>query len=199
VSIPTDSFYDYLLAQYWGSFVDLKSSFDIVSEDKDVDVSYDVYDSEEEANEGLAETNSSASRRAPRAKASESNKLTDGYSVFVNAAKTIRFHIAEVNGGEITDVILNGNSVTDQIVDGYLVVSDFSEINTLEIKAKPNSGVSDITVNDKINANTIVDVYNLSGAQVMKSVEMGSVSNLNLNSGIYIVRSANAVKKIVIR
>jgi hypothetical protein len=61
------------------------------------------------------------------------------------------------------------------------------------------AGVSDITVNDTINANTIVDVYNLSGAQVIKGVEMGSVSSLNLNTGIYIVRSANAVKKIVIR
>jgi lysyl-tRNA synthetase class II len=188
-----------LLAQYWGSFVDLKASIDIVSEDEDIDVSYDVYDSEEEANEGLAEEDNTAARRAPQAKAADSNSLAGGMSLFVNTAKVVRFHINENNGSEVSQILLNGEDITDQVVNGYFILANFGDINTLEIKAKPNSGVSDITVNDTINANTIVDVYNLSGAQVMNGVEMGSVSSLNLNAGIYIIRSANAVKKIVIR
>jgi hypothetical protein len=53
------------------------------------------------------------------------------------------------------------------------------------------------TVDSKIEANTIVDVYNLSGVAVMRGVEMDSIGNLS--AGIYIVRSANATKKIIIK
>jgi hypothetical protein len=53
------------------------------------------------------------------------------------------------------------------------------------------------TVDSKIDANTIVDVYNLSGVAIMRGIEMGSIGNLS--TGIYIVRSANATKKIIIK
>lgn len=205
VSIPTDSFFDYLLAQYWGSFVDLKCEFDMLQEDDDVEVAFEVFDSEKEAEvevdgEDVDSTAARCARRAP-AKVASSNTLADGVSLFVNAAKTVRFHF-DVNGDkEISQVLLNGEDVLDRVVNGYLVLSEFGEVNTLQVvtKAKDNgtTGISDAVVAGKITANSVVDVYNMSGVQVLKGVEMGSISGLN--AGIYIVRTADAVKKIVIR
>jgi hypothetical protein len=205
VSIPTDSFFDYLLAQYWGSFVDLKCEFDMIQEGDDVEVAFEVFDSEKEAEVEVdgEDVDSTAARRARRApaKVASSNTLADGISLFVNAAKTVRFHF-DVNGDkEISQVLLNGEDVLDRVVNGYLVLSEFGDVNTLQVvtKAKDNSttGISDAVVAGKITANSVVDVYNMSGVQVLKGVEMGSISGLN--AGIYIVRTADAVKKIVIR
>jgi hypothetical protein len=99
--------------------------------------------------------------------------------------------------GEVS-VLLNDEDVTDRLVNGYLILSNFGDVNTIKIKS-PESGIKDVTAptDGEINANTIVEVYNLSGVAVMRDVELGSIGNLN--AGIYIVRSANATKKIVIK
>jgi hypothetical protein len=195
VSIPTNSFYDYLLAQYWGSFIDLKNEIDVQSEDTDVTIAYDVFDSKEEA---VAEDDNTAARSIKRvsAKKYSSNTLSDGVSLYVNAAKTVRFHFDISGGKEITQVLLNGVNVLDRVVNGYLVLSEFNEANTLKVVTN-SAGISDPVVADEITENTIVDVYNLSGVQVLHGVEMGSISNLA--AGVYIVRTAIAARKIVIK
>jgi hypothetical protein len=224
--IPTNSFYDYLLASYWGSFVDIKASFDIAIEGDEAGLDYEVFDSEEEANEDILADNSDNengdntdngdenvdngsedldntdngdARRSnhTRAKAKSSN-LSNGISLFVPTSKTVRFHVTgDMASGEVS-VLLNDEDVTDRLVNGYLILSNFGDVNTIKIKS-PESGIKDVTAptDSEINANTIVEVYNLSGVAVMRGVEMGSIGNLS--TGIYIVRSANATKKIVIK
>jgi hypothetical protein len=197
VTIPTDAFYDYLLAQYWGSFVDLKSSFDIKL-DSGASLEVEVFDSEAEAEvEGEANGEALRARRVV-AKAASGNALAGGSSLFVNAAKTVRFKVSCDATNEVDKVLLNGNDVIGQLVDDYLILSDFDEINTLEIKVKQlvSTSVDNIGV-DAIGAETVVDVYNLSGVQVMHGVEMGSISGLT--PGVYIVRTATAARKIVVK
>jgi hypothetical protein len=197
VTIPTDAFYDYLLAQYWGSFVDLKSSFDIKL-DSGASLEVEVFDSEAEAEvEGEANGEALRARRVV-AKAASGNALAGGSSLFVNAAKTVRFKVSCDATNEVDKVLLNGNDVIGQLVDGYLILSNFDEINTLEIKVKQlvSTSVDNIGV-DAIGAETVVDVYNLSGVQVMRGVEMGSISGLT--PGVYIVRTATAARKIVVK
>jgi hypothetical protein len=122
--------------------------------------------------------------------------LSNGISLFVPSSKTVRFHVSGAEQGQVS-VFLNDEDVTDRLVNGYLILSNFDDVNTLKVKSN-TSGVKDVkTVDSKIDANTIVDVYNLSGVAVMRGVEMGSIGNLS--TGIYIVRSANATKKIVIK
>jgi hypothetical protein len=264
--IPTNSFYDYLVASYWGSFVDIKASFDIEIEDEETELDYEVFDSEEEANEDVSGDNSdnengentdngdnntdngdnnidngdnntdngdnstdngdnnidngdvntdngdenvdngnggvdnndnaAARRRSSKRAKAKSNNLTNGISLFVPSSKTVRFHVSGAEQGQVS-VFLNDEDVTDRLVNGYLILSNFDDVNTLKVKSL-TSGVKDVkTVESKIEANTIVDVYNLSGVAVMRGVEMGSIGNLS--AGIYIVRSANATKKIVIK
>jgi hypothetical protein len=188
--IPTSAFYDYLVASYWGSFVDIKASFDIEIEGDEAELDYDVFDSEEEVN--------AAPRRDShvRAKAA-ANNLSNGISLFVASSKIVRFHVVgDIENGEVS-VSLNGEDVTDRLVNGYLTLSGFADVNTLKVKSK-YTGVQDASIAEgEINASTIVDVYDLSGVAVMRGVEMGSISGLS--SGIYILRSPNAVKKIVIK
>jgi hypothetical protein len=200
--IPTDAFYDYLLAQYWGSFVDIKSSFDITMDGDGVELDYEIFDSEDEARQDLTADGNSLSTRSnnrPSAKAA-TNRLADGISLFVNAAKTVRFRIVENSDIANVQVILNDEDISNNVVNGYLIVSNFNEVNTLKIKAQKSGqadGITNVTVGNDITDDTIVDVYNLAGMQIMHGVEMGSINGLN--TGVYLIRSANAVKKIVIR
>jgi hypothetical protein len=209
--IPTSSFYDYLLASYWGSFVDIKASFDIEIEDEneETELDYEVFDSEEEANEDVSGDNSdnengdidnndnaAARRRSSKRAKAKSNNLSNGISLFVPSSKTVRFHVSGAEQGQVS-VFLNDEDVTDRLVNGYLILSNFDDVNTLKVKTN-TLGVKDVkTVDSKIDANTIVDVYNLSGVAIMRGIEMGSIGNLS--TGIYIVRSANATKKIIIK
>jgi hypothetical protein len=80
-----------------------------------------------------------------------------------------------------------------------LILSNFDDINSLQIKTKEadSSAVKDINVEGEFEADTVVDVYNLSGVQVLRGVEMGSISDLA--TGVYIVRTANAARKIVVK
>jgi hypothetical protein len=191
--IPTNAFYDYLLASYWGSFVDIKASFDIEIEGDEAELDYNMFNSEEEANEDVSSDNvGSSSHKQAKAK---SNNLTNGISLFVPSSKTIRFHVTDNTAGGEISVLLNDVDVTEHMVNGYLILSNFDNVNKLKVKSL--SGVKDVTTEDEINADTIVDVYNLSGVAVMHGVKMNSISDLN--AGIYIVRSASAVKKIVIK
>jgi hypothetical protein len=194
--IPTNAFYDYLVASYWGSFVEIKSSFDIEIEGDDASLDYEVFDNEADAKEYASSDNAARSRSISRIKAKSSN-LSDGISLFVPSSKTVRFHaLGNADNIEVS-VFLNDVDVTNSLVNGYLILSNFGDVNTLKIKSKI-SGVEDVTTTDRaIDANTIVDVYNLSGVAVMRGVEMGSIDNLS--AGIYIVRSANATKKIIIK
>jgi hypothetical protein len=202
--IPTDAFYDYLVASYWGSFVDIKYSFDIEIDGYGTDLGYEVFDSEEEANADVVNGNVdnensviAASRSASYMTAkANSNNLSNGISLFVPSSKTVRFHVSDAEQCQVS-VFLNDKDVTDRLVNGYLILSNFDEVNKLKVVTS-TSGVKDVKTNeDKIDANTIVDVYNLSGVAVMRDIEMGSIGNLS--AGIYIVRSANATKKIVIK
>jgi hypothetical protein len=232
--IPTNSFYDYLLASYWGSFVGIKASFDVKIEDEETELDYEVFDSEEEANEDVSGDNSdnengdntdntdngdnstdnsdenidngngdvdnndnaAAHRRSHKRAKAKSNNLSNGISLFVPSSKIVRFHVSGAEQGQVS-VFLNDEEVTERLVNGYLILSNFDDVNTLKVKTN-TSGVKDVkTVDSKIEANTIVDVYNLSGVAVMRGVEMDSIGNLS--AGIYIVRSANATKKIIIK
>jgi hypothetical protein len=140
--------------------------------------------------------NAAARRRSSKRAKAKSNNLSNGISLFVPSSKTVRFHVSGAEQGQVS-VFLNDEDVTDRLVNGYLILSNFDDVNTLKVKSN-TSGVKDVkTVDSKIDANTIVDVYNLSGVAVMRGVEMGSIGNLS--AGIYIVRSANATKKIVIK
>jgi hypothetical protein len=206
--IPTKAFSDYILASYWGSFVDIKASFDIEIEGDEAGLDYEVFDNEEDANEDVSGDNSDNEnigdaenvdvrrKSHTRAKAN-SNNLSNGISLFVPSSKTVRFHVTgNMASGEVL-VFLNDEDVTDRLVNGYLILSNFGDVNTIKVKS-PESGIKDVANADgEINANTIVDVYNLSGVVVMRGVEMGSIGNLS--AGIYIARSANATKKIVIK
>jgi hypothetical protein len=196
VSIPTDAFYDYLLAQYWGSFVDLKSSFDIEVANG-ATLTYEVFDSEAEA---LDDINNDSNRvRRASAKSASAHALADGNSLFVNAAKTVRFNIVGDGQNEVSEVLLNNTDITKNLTNGYLILSNFDDINSLQIKTKEadSSAVKDINVEGEFEADTVVDVYNLSGVQVLRGVEMGSISDLA--TGVYIVRTANAARKIVVK
>jgi hypothetical protein len=174
----------------------MKSSFDISIEGDGVEVAYEVFDSEEEAEAG---TNTARRIKRAASKAETSNTLADGSSLFVSAKKAVRIQLIEDDENEVAQVSLNDTDVTDRIDNGYLIFSNFADINALKVSTRQRTatGITDAIASSEITDDSIVDVYNLSGIQVLHGVLMSSITNLT--PGIYIVRTATVARKIAIK
>lgn len=104
LSIPTTSFTKYLLAEYWGAFVDIRNNIE-VSVDKNIDITYiDKADYEEIMEEQYENVRNNASQhrstalRAMREAGIVSatkgyGRLFDGGSLYVNEDAPTRFFL----------------------------------------------------------------------------------------------------------
>ena len=104
MSIPTTSFTKYLLAEYWGAFVDIRNNIE-VSVDKNIDITYiDKADYEEIMEEQYENVRNNASQhrstalRAMREAGIVSatkgyGRLFDGGSLYVNEDASTRFFL----------------------------------------------------------------------------------------------------------
>lgn len=104
LSIPTTSFTKYLLAEYWGAFVDIRNNIE-VSVDKNIDITYiDEADYEEIMEEQYENVRNNASQhrstalRAMREAGIVSatkgyGRLFDGGSLYVNEDASTRFFL----------------------------------------------------------------------------------------------------------
>jgi hypothetical protein len=87
--------------------------------------------------------------------------------------------------------------VPNSSIKDYQNAAGWENFWTIEALEGEDSAVTDVAVDGEFAAGTIVDVYNLSGVQMMHGVEMGSISDLA--AGVYIVRTATAARKIVVK
>jgi hypothetical protein len=87
--------------------------------------------------------------------------------------------------------------VPSESISDYQNATGWENFWTISALEGDTTAVKDINVDGAIGAETVVDVYSLSGVQVMRGVEMGSISGLT--PGVYIVRTATAARKIVVK
>ena len=132
ISIPTSAYRSYVLAEYWGQFVQMRNdiavetagngeiAFESVEEDED----------EEEASEarefGPHRATARVRRRAQLATDEESmTYANNGSSVYVPQQGQVRFYIIPGDGEEILSATLDGVDIMPYIVDGvYTATAD---------------------------------------------------------------------------
>ena len=132
ISIPTSAYRSYVLAEYWGQFVQMRNdiavetagngeiAFESVEEDED----------EEEASEarefGPRRATARVRRRAQLATDEESmTYANNGSSVYVPQQGQVRFYIIPGDGEEILSATLDGVDIMPYIVDGvYTATAD---------------------------------------------------------------------------
>ncbi len=119
LSIPTNSFRDYMLAQQWGAFVQMRESIDVSTDDRggDITVTDSVWNYHAEIKPLMAR----AARRAaakPAPATTMGAAVYDGASVYVKKEKRVTFFITPKENYDVKQVLYNGNDVTGELRDG---------------------------------------------------------------------------------
>ncbi len=183
VAIPRNSFTQYLTAEYWGAFVDLRNNIDMTF-DEGVEVTYiDEIDYQEIIGSGSFV---SAPRKAALEKLSKDGKvarnygygrLFDGAQLYRNDDSRTRFFFNVPEKTEVFRVIYDNEDVTAKIdkVNNSFVTPPFSRNAELKVLIG-KSGIENVSADSE----TSTGIYNLQGIKIDSPLE-------NLPAGIYIV------------
>ena len=129
ISIPTESYRAYVLAEYWGRFVQMR--YDIAVETAgDGEIAFESVEEEEEE---VAEARTrgqrfAATRGGTRASTDEDESMTfanNGSSVYIPKQGKVRFYILPGEGEELLSATLDGEDIMPFIEDGvYIATAD---------------------------------------------------------------------------
>ncbi len=127
ISIPSKSFDDYLLADYWGKFVNLRNNI-VVESEGNGEIAFESMDEEDD---GVSDARRASVRRyiAARARAKtrgageEEEELkktlaSDGSSIYVPKNGKVRFYIIPAEAETLQSATLDGVDITNDIKDG---------------------------------------------------------------------------------
>jgi len=124
ISIPTSAYRAYVLAEYWGQFVQMRNDIAVETEGNG-EIAFESVAEEEEDEENLAPRR--AGLRAPQL-ASDEESMTfanNGSSVYVPQEGKVRFYIIPGEGEELVSATLDGEDIMPYIVDGvYTATAD---------------------------------------------------------------------------
>ena len=132
ISIPTESYRKYVLAEYWGQFVQMRNDIAVETEG-DGEIAFESVSEEEDeedvqAREFAPRRAAVQSGRRASQLASEDESMTyanNGSSVYVPQQGKVRFYIIPAEGEEILSATLDGEDIMPYIVDGvYTATAD---------------------------------------------------------------------------
>ena len=125
ISIPTQSYKDYVLAEYWGQFVQMRNDI-AVETSGNGEIAFESVEEDEESPN--LRPSFARGRRRVSTLASEEESLTyanNGSSVYVPQQGQVRFYIIPAEGEEILSATLDGEDIMPYIVDGvYTATAD---------------------------------------------------------------------------
>ncbi len=164
ISIPTQSYRNYVLAEYWGQFVQMRNdiavetagngeiAFESVEEEEDEDVEVKEYN-------GLPSSARRATRHAPQLATDEESMTfaNNGSSVYVPQQGQVRFYIIPAEGEEILSATLDGEDIMPYIVDGvYVATAD--KKNAKLVVVFSGEGQSSVVQAGDVNGDGDVDI-----------------------------------------
>ena len=111
---------------------------------------------------------------------------------------TYPYLVFETAGGAKTSVAISEGTIT--IADGQLTIGGqtfaLSDLSKMYFSTT-TTGIAEVAVDDNLNDNGCVDVYDLNGRKVLSEGDSESLSSLP--KGIYIVKSGRKTYKIAIK
>ena len=127
ISIPTDSYKKYVLAEYWGQFVQMRNDIAVETEGNG-EIAFESVEEPEEEDEEVSESRRRGARSVKRAPAADEESLTfanNGSSVYVPKEGKVRFYILPGEGEELLSATLDGEDIMPFIEDGiYTATAD---------------------------------------------------------------------------
>ncbi len=128
LSIPSDSFFDYLQASVWGRFAVLDGRLDYTS-GPGVDTSCSqTY--------GSSESEKPCRAAAEDAEADNMMQVVSGQAILLDDGSVLRFKISPVGNTKIVKVLFNDEDVTDKLVDGYYTTPAISGRASLKVESE---------------------------------------------------------------
>jgi len=111
---------------------------------------------------------------------------------------TYPYLVFETAGGAKTSVTISEGTIT--IADGQLTIGGhtfaLSDLSKMYFSTT-TTGIAEVAVDDNLNDNGCVDVYDLNGRKVLSEGDSESLSSLP--KGIYIVKSGRKTYKVAIK
>jgi len=163
ISIPTTAYRAYVLAEYWGQFVQMRNdiavetvgngeiAFESVEEEEDEEVS-------ESRQIGGRHAAARAPRRAPQL-ASNDETMTyanNGSSVYVPQQGQVRFYIIPAAGEELLSATLDGEDIMPYIVDNVYTATADKKNAKLVVKFSGDQGT--VATAGDVNGDGDVDI-----------------------------------------
>ena len=141
------------------------------------------------------------------------NGSVTGYAASEPKGKSIAYTITPESDYVIDQVTYNGEDVTSSVADGVYTAAPLSVAATLDVTFKENTGTGLNTPKQSfqyvvknntlevsgVPAGEVLTVYSVAGAKVAEQIISNGVCSVDLNSGIYVIRVANQVKKVVVK
>lgn len=205
LSIPTLSYNDYLTAQQWGAFVQMRKAI-AVDMTKGGYIEYVNNAPLQEEGPNTAQKASSQLRTA-EANNRKGAIAINGSSVYVKKDETVSFFISPKESYEITKVMYNNVDVMSQLVNGVFTTPKVSDKATLSVafySAVGNELPQETEREQKLDvhaynhtiiirgveAGVTVSVYAVSGTLQKKAISTGEDITFDLPSGhMYIIRT----------
>ena len=193
ISIPTDSYREYVLAEYWGQFVQMRNDI-AVEASGDGEISFESVVEEEGLEDTVVYsqylTSAESEMRAPSFATKEDAQtyVNNGSSIYIPKQGQVRLHFIPGKGEKLLSATLDGEDITPHIVDNIYIARAEKKNAKLVVKF---SGESNTAIENVISEGSLKDsVYNLNGQLIGIDIDVTS-----LPKGIYIVNG----KKIVVK
>jgi hypothetical protein len=163
ISIPTESYKSYVLAEYWGQFVQMRNDIAVETAGNG-EIAFESVNEEEEEEEVTSESREFGHRFAKRVSqfGSEEEEETmtlanNGSSIYIPKDGKVRFFIMPYKDEELLSATLDGEDITPYIENGVYTATADKKNAKLVVKF---SGA--ITPGD-VNNDGLIDVADLTG------------------------------------
>ena len=169
ISIPTDSYVDYLISEHWGAFISLCKGI-IVDKDENVDVYFRHLTAEdlELPHNAQQISNVKATSVADVTTPKEHGAIVvDGSSVYAKNNGYIKFILDIAEGYEIESVLYNDIDVTGQVVNNTYITPAVTVKGTLKVTTGIPTGIEQIETDNGSSIEAIeVARYDIHGRRL---------------------------------
>lgn len=145
LSIPTDSYYDYLVAAQWGAFVQMRKAISIAL-DQGASMTFTNNATFEDEN-GNATPATYATRNGQTTSTKGDAVVVDGSSIYVKKDETVSFFINPDENVAIQQVLYNDVDVTAQVVGNVYTTPQISDKASLKVKLLTTGNIAVTAIN----------------------------------------------------
>ena len=147
ISIPTTSFEDYLLADYWGQFVQMRNDIAIETEGNG-EIAFESVEEGEEGSEALTRGQRFAAARARSRAATDDDDVqmtvaNNGSSIYVPEGGKVRFVIIPAEAETLISATLDGEDITSLIDENGIYTTTADKKNAKLVVKFSGAGETD--------------------------------------------------------